>query len=266
MHHLALTICLLTGVILTSPEPSDASPEERFAEAQATFNDAMSAMKNSENDPLTARRQFYDAAEEFARVYEDGTATDHVCVNAGNAYHFAGDEARALLWYLRAVKLSNSPETRAGLASLRRACGAQPWPPEQASILRVLMSWHHDVHRSTKQWIVLIAYPAGCVLIVLSIVTRRKLVLRRVGITLLVIGLVFGLSDLITAVGPQERRAVVLEQIAGHAGNAETYSVVVEKIKPGQEAKLLETREGWVRLELPSGTTCWVLAETCEQV
>jgi hypothetical protein len=266
MMHSAVIFCLLLGVALGQADSGWASPEESFARAEAAFSEAMSTMKDADNDALQVRRQFHDSAKAFARLYADGSVTDHICVNAGNAYHFAGDDPRALLWYLRAVQLANTPEARAGLASLRRACGTQSWPQQPASILRVLMFWHYDLKRPAKQWIVLTAYPFGCILIILSLVIARRSVLRRVGIALLAIGLVLGVSDLITAVGPQQRWAVVLEQTSGHAGNAETYSVVAEQIKPGQEAKLLETREGWMRLELPSGITCWVPAETCEQV
>lgn len=266
MTHLAMTCCLLATAAFGQVDPSAPSPEERFAHAQATFDEAMSAAESETSDALTARRTFYDAARGFADLFADGIASDHVCVNAGNAYHFAGDDARALLWYLRAVRLTNSPEARAGLASLRRTSGAELWPTEQASILRVLISWHHDLRRSTKQIITLTTVPLGCVLVIVAMFVSHRTVIRRVGILLIVIGLVFGVSDLVTALGPRAQWAVVVEQTRGYAGNAETYSVTAEQIRPGQEAKLLETREGWMRIERPSGTTCWVPAETCEPV
>lgn len=264
--HLTMTCCLFATAAFGWVDPREQSPEERFAGAQAMFDDAMSATESATTDELAARRKFYDAAQGFASLFADGTASDHVCVNAGNAYHFAGDDARALLWYLRAMRLAHSPEARAGLASLRRTSGVELWPPEQASIMRVLMFWHHDVNRSTRQIIVLMTYPLGCLFVIVGMFVNRRTVVRRVGIMLIVIGLVFGVSDLVTALGPREQWAVVVEQTRGYAGNAETYSVVSEELRPGQEAKLLETREGWMRIELPSGMACWVPAETCGEV
>jgi len=266
MWHLVMTCCVFAMAAFGRVDPREQSPEERFAGAQAIFDNALSATKSEAPDELAVRRKFYDAAQAFSSLFADGIASDHVCVNAGNAYHFAGDDARALLWYLRAVRLAHSPEARAGLASLRRTSGAELWPPEQASIMRVLMSWHHDVSQSTRQIAVLMTYPLGCLLVIVGMFVNRRTVVRRAGIMLIVIGLVFGVSDLVTALGPQEQWAVVVEQTRGYAGNAETYSVVAEKLRPGQEAKLLETREGWMRIELPSGMACWVPKEACEEV
>lgn len=266
MAHLFITGCLLATTVLGRVSPVAPSAEERFAHAQGLFNEAMSALESETSGRLAVRRGFYEAAREFAALFADGIISDHVCVNAGNAYHFAGDNARALLWYLRAVRLTNSPEARAGLASLRRASDTEPWPPEQASILRVLMSWHHDLRRSAKQMIVLATYPSGCLLVIIGLFVRHRMVVRRVGILLLLVGLVFGVSDLVTALGPHAVEAVVVEQTQGYAGNAETYTVIANNIRPGQEARLLERREGWMRIELPSGVACWVPAGTCEAV
>jgi len=170
------------------------------------------------------------------------------------------------LWYLRAARIENTPETRGGLAALRRVCKASLWPPQRASIGRALMSWHYDLSRRTKQMVLLAAYPAGCLMMIVGALWRRRSAWLRAGVTLAVIGAVIGISDVTTALAPGDEWAVVLEQAGGYAGDGEGYSVIVDSITAGQEVKVVETRQEWVHVELPSRGRCWVRAEACERV
>lgn len=257
---LALT-CLAAGVA----RAGGPAALQRFAEAQATFDAAKQAMERG-GDPVEIRRQFHDAAMQFSAIARDGTITANLCVNAGNAYHFAGDEPRALLWYLRAMQLANTAEARNGVATLRRLCGAEPWPPEPASIGRALMAWHYDVSRRTKQYVLFATYPLGCVLVIVSLFTRTRSFWLRLGIVLICVGATMGVSDVAARLGPAERWAVIVEGGKGYAGDSEGYSVVIDGLKAGQEVKLIETRPEWVRVALPNGGTCWVHTGLCKEV
>lgn len=257
----AMGICLLPHAASAA-----SSPEQRFAEAQAMFDAAKRTMEKAGADSVDARRGFHEAATRFAAIARDGVTSANLCVNAGNAYHFAGDEPRALLWYLRALRLANTPDIRNGVATLRRACRAELWPAEAGSIGRVLMAWHYDVSRPTKQRVLLAAYPLGCVLVIASRFVRRRSLCLRLGLVLMCVGAAMGVSDILTAVSPPERWAVVVEGGKGYAGDGEGYSVVIEGLKPGQEVKLIERRPEWVRVALPGGATCWVRAGNCEEV
>ena len=255
--------CLTAGIVLAWSVACAASPEQRFAEAQALFDDAQSKLSESGADSVEARRQFYESATRFAALAEDGVASVNLYVNTGNAYHFAGDNPRALLWYLRAERLGTRP---GGLATLRRIGKADLWPPEHTSIGRVLMSWHYDLSRRARQMILLVLYPIGCVMVIVSLFVRRRSLLVRLGIALIVMGSVIGISDVTSALGPGDRWAVVLEPAKGYAGDGEGYSVVVDSIIPGQEVKVLESRRQWVQVELPAHARCWLRAGVCEEV
>jgi len=243
-----------------------APPEERFAEAQEAFESARKKLEDPAHDAIEVRRAFYESATKFAALASEGIASSNLYVNTGNAYHFAGDEPRALLWYLRAARLANTPETRAGVATLRRLCKTDLPTPEKASIGRALMFWHYDLGRRTKQVLLLATYPLGCVLTVISLFASRPAIWRRLGIALMLVGGVIGVSDLVTALAPPEPWALVLEQTRGYAGDGESYSPVVETIVPGQEVKVIETRKEWIQIELPSGTRCWIRAALCEVI
>lgn len=243
-----------------------ASVERRFAEAQAVFDAAQAKIPASGGDTLDARRSFRDAAERFAALARDGVASVNLYVNTGNAYHFAGDDPRALLWYLRAASLANTAETRTGLATLRHACRAEVWPPPHQTIGRVLMSWHYDLGRRPKQLILLALYPVGAALIVISIFARRRRTWLRTGLALMIVGGLMGVSDVVAASAHHDDWAVVLESAKGLSGDGQMYSTVVEAIAPGQEVRLLESRPAWRQIELPSGTRCWVQAAQCEPV
>ena len=242
-----------------------ASAEERFAEAQALFETAQKQLASDKGDSIEARRLFREAAGKFAAIADDGVSSVNLCVNTGNAYHFAGDNPRALLWYLRAEKLANTPEVRAGLATLRRMCNAEQRPPERTSIGRVLMFWHYDLSPWAKQVFLLAVYPIGCVLLFAGLMARRR-ALTRLAVALIVLGGVMGVSEVVNAIAPPAQWAVVLSPSQGRSGDAPTYSIVAPAVAAGQEARIIETRPAWVQIEMPSGLRCWLPAEDCERV
>ncbi|MGD2110202.1 MAG: hypothetical protein PVI86_12540 [Phycisphaerae bacterium] len=254
-------LCLMSGTAA-----QDTSVEERFANAQFTFNAAKRMLAESDVDTVEARKQFYDAARTFAALAEEGIPSVNLYVNTGNAFHFAGDDARTLLWYLRANRLSNTAETRNGIIALRNACDTKPWPHEIGSVGRALMFWHYDLARPVKHWILLATYPLGTVMLLAAVFVRRRSMWTRLGIVLMILGATVGISDLVVTVTGDGQWAVVLEEAKGYAGDGEGYSTVVDRIAPGQEIKIVNTRKGWVHVELPSGVTCWLRAELCERV
>ena len=261
-----LCVKMLVGGLISSTFAND-SVETQFASAQSKFEQAMSTYRTLDNkSDAEVRRQFREAAAAFEAIAHQGVASANLYINTGNAYHFAGDNPRALLWYRRAVDLENSAEARSGLASLRRLCGVQLWANEATSITRILMFWHDDLGRRTKQLVLLSTWPIGCVLLAISFFVARRIVIRRLAWLLIAVGLAFGVSDLVLQLRPPPPSAVILEQTKGRAGDNETYSITVERIVAGQEVKLLETRGDWLRIRLPSGTTCWVPAVVGEEV
>jgi hypothetical protein len=258
--------CCAALLFLPPPAGADPSIQERFAEAQSIFDSAKGALTKTDSDIITARRQFYDAATRFADLAREGVSSVNLYVNTGNAFHFAGDDARALLWYLRANRLSNTSETRNGLIALRNACNAEPWPHDPGSIWRALMFWHYDLTQPLKHWILLATYPLGSVMLLIAVFVRRRTLWIRLGIALMVVGAAMGVSDLVARATGNGQWAVVLADGKGYAGDGEGYSVVVEHVAPGQEVKIIESREKWVHAELPTGTRCWLPADICEEV
>jgi hypothetical protein len=248
------------------PASQPAALERQFSEVQARFEAAQAKLAALPGESLEARRMFREAADRFVDIARTGVASANLYVNTGNAYHFAGDEPRALLWYLRASQLANTPEIRAGLATLRRLCRVEPWPPSRPSIGRVLMFWHYDLGHRPKQVLMLVLYPAGCALLIASLFARRRNRWFRTGLVLAVLGGLMGTSDAVATVAGGEEWAVVLTQAKGYAGDGPMYSVLVDGIAAGQEVRLVEARRDWMQVELPSGGRCWVSRHACEPV
>ena len=263
-RHLWLTLGL--AVWASALDASAATPEVRFDQAQRQFEHAQALLEQDETTSLEARQAFHTAAEQFAALARDGVRNVNLYVNTGNALHFAGDDGRALLWYLRATELANTQEVRDGLVFLRRRCGTVARPGETGSVRRLLLVWHYDLPGSIKQWIVLAFFPAGCLLLLIALFTTRRQVLLRVGIGMIGIGLVMGLSDVVATVSPGETWGVVVEATPGHAGDADSYSIVTERIAPGQEVRILERRSDWLHIATPDETRCWIAVEACEPI
>ena len=77
------------------------------------------------------------------------------------------------------------------------------------------------------------------------------------------VGAAVGVSDLVATATRDGQWVVVLEEGKGYAGDSEGYSIVVDRIAPGQKVKIIEAREERVHVELPSGTRCWLPADIC---
>ncbi|MEE8356706.1 MAG: hypothetical protein V3R33_05285 [Anaerolineales bacterium] len=180
-----VAITCYAALLLSGPAALGLSPEERFAEAQSLFDAAKAELAQSDSDNTVARKKFYHVASTFADLARDGIRSVNLYVNTGNAFHFSRDNAHALLWYLRAHRLSNTAETRNGLVALRNACHAEPWPHESGSIGRVLMFWHYDVRQPVKRWILIATYPLGCLMIIVALFVNRRSVWIRIGLALI---------------------------------------------------------------------------------
>lgn len=263
-----LVAYMLVALIAPTALPTGgaAALEQRFGQAQAQFEAAQARLAATSDNPLEARRMFREAAERFAAIATDGTASANLYVNTGNAYHFAGDEPRALLWYLRASGLASTQDIRAGLATLRRVCKVELWAPSRPSIWRVLMSWHYDLGRWPKQAVMLTLCPIGCVLVIGTLLRRASKRWLRIGLVLLAIGSLMGASDAVAVLAGGEQWAVILSQAKGYAGDGQMYSVLVDSIAPGQEVRIVEVRRDWMQIELPSGARCWVSRDVCESI
>ncbi len=263
-----LTILLLCNVAVVAAESHSA--KERFDQAQSLFASAMDRLQEEESASVETRQKFYESARLFGALAEDlaeeGVLSANLLVNTGNAFHFAGDNPRALLWYLRAEKLNKIPEIRRAIAALRRSCQADPWPHSRGSIGRALLFWHYDLSRLLKQKLFIVIYLVGCGCFLVCFAVQRRRVLIRLGIILLIAGAALGASDIIRTIQDDQPRAVVLETTSGYVGDGKAYSVVRDKIIPGQEVRLIESRKSWRRIRLPDETTCWLPAETVKSV
>jgi hypothetical protein len=242
------------------------SPEARFADAQRAFETARQRAETHPDDVET-RQAFFTAARAFAALAEDGVRSRNLYINAGNAYHFAGNPERALLWYLRANRLRSTSQTRGAIARLRRVCGVALWPESRGSVGRALMFWHYDVRSTTKQRIFLLLFPLGCVLLgVPMFVARGRRGLFRVGWVLVLAGATMGVSDLVMTTFPPPGRAVVVDMTPGRSGDGTSYSIVVDDMVAGQEVEIIEARGAWTEVALPSGVSCWFPTRALEEI
>ena len=267
IRHAITGVCLLLPVVDSVRLASGNETEARFAAAQRAFEAAQQLTEESSVDNVEIRRAFFQAAEAFAALADDGVRSRNLYVNAGNAYYVAGNPGRALLWYLRANRLRSTSQTRGGVARVRRLCGVELWPESQGSIGRVLMFWHYDLQRLTKQRVFMIAFALGCaMLLVWVFISRGRRVLLRAGLVIALVGMTLGVSDLMMTLFPPPARAVVVESESGRSGDGDSYSIIVDDIPAGQEVDVIETRQDWVEVTLPSGATCWLPSSVLEKV
>ena len=101
-----------------------------FAEATQLFREAQDFQRAEPTERDQARRRFRAAAEAFERLYDRGVISTELLTNVANAYYFAGDLGKAVLFYRRAL-LADSGNRRArdALEAIRSQLPLRPPPP-----------------------------------------------------------------------------------------------------------------------------------------
>ncbi len=215
-------------------------------------------------DKAKSHEDFERSALLFESILSDGYENGAVLYNLGNAYMRAGKVGKALAAYRRAARYRpRDPYLDANLrVALSQAPGhlgasAAPWWH------RVLF-WHTSLSQNERQGLC-----AGLwALVFLLAVIRLGLGHRAQGWPGLKWGLCVGLLVgvlLSVSVGLGYRdealtqRGVVLVEVHARKGNGEDYAAAfTQPMKEGAEFTVLESRPGWIRVDLPNLGEGWL--------
>ena len=249
--HSSLVLVFLLALMLMGGRTGDPA---QLAQAEARYSEGMELLAG---DPNLAREKFRESADILAASELD-TAGMHF--NRANALLRAGDLGEAIASY-RAAQLRAPADTRiaANLAEARgkilRSLG-EPAPTtlDQA---RGLWSWLGEHTR-----LLITAALGFAAIIALSFRARAT------AIACAALGAIFAL----TVAADITRRttadlAVVTAPTTLRKGNGEGFDpVFAEPLPVGTECRLLESRPGWLEIEIRDSTRGWVKATTAVRV
>ncbi|MBE7449645.1 MAG: hypothetical protein HS111_12330 [Kofleriaceae bacterium] len=224
---------------------------------------ALPGRASDASDPQIRKRNFAAAAAAFARAAR-ATRSAPLYTDWGNAALGAGDPGGAALAYRRALVLDGGEaRARKNLTWLRTRM-PEGMRPRGGGATETLFFFHGTWSRDRR----LVVGAAGFALMILLCVPwggRRRPWLLAVAAGPGVLWLVMTGSLLVE--DRHERDAVVMQPVVLRtADSAGAPARLSAPVPAGVEVAIVERRDGWSRLRLPSGTTGWVPETAIERV
>ncbi len=195
--------------------------------------------------------------------YEDG----HLHYNLGNAYLRGGELGRAIAAYRRGqVFLPRDQDLSANLEFARKSTKDAIGPPDPGPVLSTLFFWHYSLSRAELALALVMFNVLLWSVLVLRIYRRGSEILRWVFMVLLLLVLGAAGSLAVHHLMPVEIAVIVPQEIDVRSGTS-LQDVVLFKLHAGTEVRVVDRREGALRIALPGDSRGgWIAAEHAELV
>ncbi|MDE2850210.1 MAG: tetratricopeptide repeat protein [Acidobacteriota bacterium] len=209
---------------------------------------------------------FGRAAALYREMREMGVDNGHLHYNLGNAYLRAGELGRSIASYRRALELlPRDEDASANLTFARRSARDEIVPPEPPVLLRSVLFWHYSLAPVEVLRSAVLVGLGFWIVLAFRLYRPASEVLRWSAVCLLAVGLALAGSLVAHAAFSSPVAVVLPQEIDLHAAAGEG-SVVRFRLHAGTEARVIEQRPEWVRIELPDGLRGWSLREYLEIV
>jgi tetratricopeptide (TPR) repeat protein len=223
----------------------------------------------AEANRLYEAGQFVEAVAAYQALVDAGVEDGTLYYNLGNAYFKAGDLGRAILNYRRAQRLlPRDPDVAANL-ELARAQTVDRLESDGGTLVdfvhRVLVEWttlDEAAAITLGLWMVL------CALIVTAILWPRGRQGLLYGIAVMAVLLAVGMLSVGVRVSEARSKApsiVVAPSVEVRSGPGEDY-LTEFSLHAGAEIRVLEQRNGWVRIALSGDLQGWMPSEAVENL
>jgi tetratricopeptide (TPR) repeat protein len=229
--------------------------------------------------PISAQFDFDAAAQAYTNgdyptaisIYESaiaaGVRDGSVFFNLATAYFAVGDDAPALLNYLRAAEfIPRDSDTQLQIARLRarREDGTLPETEAITLLGTVTNSWLTYPELNFLTWCCWATFFA----ILAALIWRKRWRLQlRWALMLAGGGLCLFLLLLLTRRSIQEATptAVVMESAVQVMNGAGEHYLPLFRVFAAAEVRILEERDGWGRVSLPDGRQGWLLVDAVKK-
>ena len=222
-------------------------------------------------DSAYQQETYTDAIALYEQVVANGNEGATLFYNLGNAYYKIGENAKALLWYERALKLDPSDEDiQHNIAFVnRKIIDKIDAVPET-----LFAQWWRKIANlmNERQWAILSII--GSFLLFLSIgayLFSRSGGLRTTGFVTFWISIIIIVFSVIFANKQKEKatqhtEAIVMDLVvdAKNAPNAAGKNLFV--IHEGLKVQITNEMNGWVEIRLPNGEKGWIARNSIEKI
>lgn len=238
-----------------------------------------------------AAGDYATAIDDYKALAGRGVQDGDLYFNLGNAYFESGDMGRAVLWYERARRLDpRDADIRDNLALTRSLLRDKQLVPHESTLRRIALFWHHDTTTEESAAIAFGLYGLLCILAMLFVFRHEpgvERVLRRLSIvspgrlfgfdvtqdvalamavTFVVGGLFAGSAMTKIRAGHRRDRGVVVSQEVSVFSGPSHDATVQFKVHEGTMVALRDSRDGWIRVDLPGDLSGWVDAGALERI
>jgi tetratricopeptide (TPR) repeat protein len=240
-----------SGTEALSEPVEDIVPGEVFVNANAAY----------EARDHTQAIELYETL--LRHDYENG----HLYYNLGNAYLRAGQLGRAIASYRRSqIFLPRDEDLRANLDFARKSAKDALAPPTPGPVLATLFFWHYSLSRAELGAVLVILNVFLWSVLILRIFRQGSEILHWTFIVLLLLVLAVGGSLAVHHMKPEETAVIVPQEIDVRSGTS-LQDIVLFKLHAGTEVRVVDYREGSVRIALPDeGQGGWIEAQHAELV
>ena len=222
-------------------------------------------------DSAYQHENYTEAIALYEQIAADGNEGGTLFYNLGNAYYKSGDNAKALLWYERALKLDPSDEDiQHNIAFVNHKIIDKIDPVPET----LFAQWWQKVTNlmNERQWAILSII--GSFLLFLSIAAylfARSGGLRTTGFVIFWISIIIIVFSVIFANRQKEKatqhmEAIVMDLVvdAKNAPNASGKNLFV--IHEGLKVQITNEMNGWVEIRLPNGEKGWIAQNSIEKI
>ena len=236
-------------------------------EALQDLDDAIASHEQSTNP-----QSIFEAAAILEHAFEEqDIETSGASLALGNAYFIAGDLGQAILHYKRGTDIDpRSPELRDNLKHARSLVEPAPRADGSLSFSKIALSWRGFIARRALLTLSLGFLMLSSVIATLAIIRvriPRPRLLAFTSLTLAILAIVpLGFEAWTTHANPEI--VIVDPNTQAMSGpSASAYDPVFEQpLGAGVEARVIDSKDGWIHVELGSGDRCWIDQERARYV
>ena len=222
-------------------------------------------------DSAYQQENYAEAITLYEQIAANGNEGAILFYNLGNAYYKSGENAKALLWYERALKLDPADEDiQHNIAFVnRKIIDKIDAVPET-----LFAQWWRKVTDLLTEWQWAVLSIIGSFLFFLSIgayLFARSGGLRTTGFVTLWLSIIVIVFSVIFANKQKEKatqhtEAIVMDLVvdAKNAPNASGKNLFV--IHEGLKVQITNEMNGWVEIRLPNGEKGWIAQNSIEKI
>lgn len=229
-----------------------------FSQANQSFREA-----NSAKNPEQAEKLYEKAILVFERIInEGGIKNAKLYYNLANAYFLKGDIGKAILNYRRAEKLDGSDANiQKNLTFARSKRIDKVAVKTEKRVLQTLFFWHYDFSIKAKFLFTCIFFGVVCICVAAIIWFGRSAPWMVPAVICAILTTCFFIS-LVLESGTKAARicgVITIKEVVAHQGDGQNYAPSFkEPLHEGTEFDLLESRPGWLHIELSDNSDAWI--------